>query len=91
MRWCSICGKRFKPNKENRYEAEELKSVVGVLTGDNSKVWECFDCPACGCQNKVNTRLPRVHLHKPSEDELDQAFRQGYEKGYERCKKDNEI
>lgn len=86
---CKVCGKRFKLKKENKYEVSE--PVVGLFTMGESKITECFDCPKCGCQNVLNTRIGKKisKVPKPTQDELDQAFREGYEKGYECCKKDN--
>lgn len=52
---CKICGRRFRLKSENRYEV--VKAPVGLqcLTAD-TKIFECFDCPHCGCQNIVNVR-----------------------------------
>lgn len=73
---CKICGKRFNPKKSERYEVSEV--TVGLFTPKAIKITECFDCPRCGCQNALNTRIPKTP-QKPSADELEQAFRQGYE------------
>ena len=54
---CKICGKRFKLEKENRYEAIKMPTgIVGVMAGERSTIYEAFDCPKCGCQNIVNIR-----------------------------------
>lgn len=45
---CKICGYRFELKKENRYLAKESRYV-----------FECFDCPSCGCQLKANIRMPQ--------------------------------
>ena len=52
---CKVCGKRFSPNKENRYEIMRFPRGVEVLY-ERAKILECFDCPKCGCQNIVNIR-----------------------------------
>lgn len=50
---CKICGKRFKLQKENRYIAEESLGVFQQIS-NSPTTYECFDCPYCGCQNRVN-------------------------------------
>lgn len=81
---CISCGKRFKPKKENRYEVKE--PVIGLFATKTFKIMDAFDCPKCGCQSILSTRLPKTKpINKPikaTDDELEQAFRQGYEKGY---------
>ncbi len=55
---CKVCGKRFKPKKENKYFAREATGVTNML--QPIKTYECFDCPVCGCQNFVNIRMDEV-------------------------------
>jgi hypothetical protein len=52
---CKICGRRFKLQKENKYLVKKIPTLVECFT-DRVKVFECFDCPKCGCQNIVNVR-----------------------------------
>ena len=55
MMKCKVCGKRFKPIKENRYEV--VKNPEGILAlTQSSTTYEAFDCPRCGCQNIVGVR-----------------------------------
>lgn len=87
---CKVCGKPMALKKEDRYEIKRERTIAEVFSSYEPDILECFDCSFCGCQNVVNKRSG----HKspiPAQDELDQAFREGYEKGYERCKKDNEY
>lgn len=52
---CQICGALFEPNKANRYLAVENEApIMAVFT--SPVTYECFDCPKCGCQNRVNER-----------------------------------
>lgn len=53
MMKCKVCGKRFKPIASKRYFVQE--KIVGLqrLT-EAPNIYECFDCPHCGCQNAVN-------------------------------------
>ena len=49
---CKVCGTEFKLEKSKRYTA--LSN--GILGGTTEH--DCFNCPECGCQNMVGTRLP---------------------------------
>lgn len=52
---CKICGRMFRLKSENRYEI--VKVPVGLLSlTKDTEIFECFDCPHCGCQNIVNVR-----------------------------------
>lgn len=59
---CKVCGKRFLPLAENRYEVSN-NSLANVLTNGN-EIMEAFDCPYCGCQIFANLRRG----HKPNDD-----------------------
>lgn len=48
---CKVCGKRFELQADRRYEVLRQSNPVCWPT-----VYECFDCPKCGCQNMVNVR-----------------------------------
>lgn len=49
---CHVCGKYFRPRKEERYTTEP--TGIERLSGIGSK--DAFDCPFCGCQNVVGDR-----------------------------------
>lgn len=52
---CQICGALFELNKANRYLTVENEApIMAVFTVPTT--YECFDCPKCGCQNRVNER-----------------------------------
>lgn len=55
MRKCNACGRRFKLQKENKYLVKKIPTLAECFT-DRVTVFECFDCPKCGCQNIVNIR-----------------------------------
>lgn len=80
---CKVCGKRFRLLKKDRYEILVPPTFSEVLVGSKDTISECFDCPKCGCQNIVNDRKgktkPITAKSNASADELEQAFRQGYE------------
>lgn len=52
---CKVCGHEFELKKENKYIVDEYCSAV--IGCDKIVHHECFDCPDCGCQNPVNTRV----------------------------------
>lgn len=59
---CTICGKEFVPNKEEKYCAKENRIQGGLsaaLSGspEESRLYDCFDCPVCGCQIVAKERL----------------------------------
>lgn len=49
---CKICGKEFEANLERHYiSRDNCKSSFSVLVSDYEvKLYDTFDCPACGCQ-----------------------------------------
>ena len=52
---CKICGKRMKLDKEEKYEIYNVPQGLKCLT-EKTVIYECFDCPKCGCQNIINIR-----------------------------------
>lgn len=51
---CKICSKEFELKSENKYLVSK-KNLFNQLD-----IFEAFNCPYCGCQNRVNiydTRL----------------------------------
>ena len=55
MMICKVCKRYFNAKKEIKYTVVKITGGLRVLT-DETKVYECFDCPKCGCQNIVNIR-----------------------------------
>lgn len=52
---CKVCGTDVNLKKDNHYVAKE----INILTGKES-LWDCFDCPKCGCQVIASKRLEKV-------------------------------
>lgn len=52
---CKVCETVFEPIKENRY----LVKYTSIITNEMG-LWDCFDCPNCGCQIIVRPRLSKV-------------------------------
>ena len=59
MKKCKVCGKRLKMDSEKRYEVVKIPHSLNTLF-EAPIVFECFDCPRCGCQNAVNVREGNV-------------------------------
>lgn len=51
---CKVCGCKFQLDKKNKYEVAVTKP--SLFGGNFPVVYECFDCPKCGCQNMLNIR-----------------------------------
>ena len=64
---CKVCGKRFKAIAENKYIAIEKIGALEVLT-KAPKIFECFDCIKCGCQNIVNIREGSIEIEEREEE-----------------------
>lgn len=60
---CKVCGKRFKALAENKYIAVER---IGTFEGlaKAPRMYECFDCKKCGCQNIVNIREKAIEYEE---------------------------
>lgn len=56
MKKCKVCGKLFRLKKENMYLVETVVQNAIFKAFEVTKVYECFDCPACDCQNVCNVR-----------------------------------
>jgi len=62
---CKVCHSRFTPQKEAMYLSTEKVGTLSALTTP-SRIYECFDCPKCGCQIAANIRMTPV---KPLDEE----------------------
>lgn len=50
---CRVCGYRIQVSGAQRYTAIEQN------LGGKTRLADAFDCPKCGCQCVVQTRLPK--------------------------------
>lgn len=62
---CDVCGHEFVPSRKERYSAKENRIQGGLVSAmqgssEEPKVYDCFDCPACGCQMVAKERLRKV-------------------------------
>lgn len=77
MKKCKVCGKLFRLKVEKKYLVETVSQNSIFKMFEEKKVYECFDCPACGCQNACNIRevgnvtydatMLQLKLHKDGE------------------------
>jgi hypothetical protein len=63
---CRVCGKDFPLFAECHYVARDTKSngALAGLVSQEPKLYDVFDCPHCGCQNKMGERL---HEYTPDQ------------------------
>ena len=61
---CKICGCEFPPVIDKHYVSRD-EGRIGVfanLSKDEEKLYDTFDCPACGCQVVAQERK---RVYKP--------------------------
>lgn len=54
---CQICGTKFPAIAEKRYTSRAASSLSSIV---NNSYYDTFDCPQCGCQNRVGERKDGV-------------------------------
>lgn len=50
---CKICGTEFPAIKERHYicrDAGKIELSAALVSKDEEKIYDSFDCPMCGCQ-----------------------------------------
>lgn len=56
---CKICGLEFGLHIEDHYisrDGERTGLVAAIGPENESKLFDTFDCPECGCQNVIQER-----------------------------------
>ena len=60
---CKVCGTNFELKVDNHYITRDevvirtgISSIVGSNNEIESKLYDTFDCPVCGCQNVMQER-----------------------------------
>lgn len=58
MTTCKICGREFPLLIEDHYISKEASKTgfASLVNGSVPAFWDSFDCPHCGCQNRVQPR-----------------------------------
>lgn len=60
---CKICGTEFPAIKERNYIGTgDVSTLVlsPLLEKEERKIYDCFDCPMCGCQVIAQERKRKV-------------------------------
>ena len=71
---CQICGALFELNKANRYVIVEDEAPLTAIFSV-PETYECFDCPKCGCQNRVNERKGGYIIDEQRKADTDEHIR----------------
>lgn len=66
---CKVCEYEFDAVKSSHYiSREDGKYGLSAISGGyESKIYDTFDCPVCGCQVVIQERK-RVYVSKSIED-----------------------
>lgn len=58
MTTCKVCGRDFPLIAEDHYVSKEAGKVgfAAIAGGSAPVLWDSFDCPHCGCQNRMQQR-----------------------------------
>lgn len=93
---CKICGKEFEANLDRHYVARDngKTGLTVAISNNEEKLYDAFDCPACGCQVVVQERKRQYIIPNEvaanDEDEEDETDKKPicfghYEKSSEEC------
>lgn len=70
---CNVCGCEFTPTIDKHYVSRDIgeTGVAEVLKHVEEKLYDAFDCPACGCQIVTQERkrlfIPCVKVEEGDE------------------------
>lgn len=55
---CKVCGHEFAATIEKHYVSrdEEQTGIAAISGGRETKEYDTFDCPQCGCQHIAQDR-----------------------------------
>lgn len=58
MTTCKVCGRDFPLLIEEHYVSKEAGRIgfAALAVGPAPILWDSFDCPHCGCQNRMQQR-----------------------------------
>ena len=89
---CKICGKEFEATNERHYIARDngktgLAKLANIVSNDEVKLYDAFNCPSCGCQVIAQERK-RVLLDSTNEyvDDEELNFKEEEHDGCLGCK-----
>ena len=73
---CEICGHSFEARLDAHYIARDngKSGIAAAISHDEEKLYDAFDCPACGCQWIAQERKRELLGDElPEEEEDDDA------------------
>lgn len=73
---CEVCEREFALMHENRYtvRSEENSGLMAALGKEAEPLmWDAFDCPYCGCQNRVQVRKRTMEKITETTDTVEDA------------------
>lgn len=77
---CQCCGTMFTPTKELHYIAKDATPQRHLLlAAAETKQYDAFDCPGCGCQIVVGERLRPVDEAVFALGDIDEVHEDGKE------------
>lgn len=58
MTTCKVCGRDFPLLIESHYVSIEgrIEGIVSAIGRISPQLYDSFDCPLCGCQNRMQLR-----------------------------------
>lgn len=76
MLQCKVCGATLIPMIDDHYVARdnEKQGISTVISCDEPKLYDAFDCPECGCQVIAQERKRKLFsiLRETPDDEEDE-------------------
>lgn len=72
MKTCEVCGRDFALIAEEHYIAtgDPKTGLAALAGGDAPSLYDAIDCPHCGCQQILHTRLrPATEILIDEEEE----------------------
>lgn len=71
---CKICGCEFTPVVDKHYIARDCgeSGIATAFKSTECKLYDSFDCPACGCQVIAQERKRNYIPYVPSENMEDE-------------------
>lgn len=71
---CKVCGHDFDPVIDEHYVSRDngITGITEVVKHTEEKLYDTFDCPACGCQVIAQERKRQYIPYSIKEDDDDE-------------------
>ena len=73
---CKVCGFEFEAKSENRYTSRSGGRdglFSAAMSAPDERIYDTFDCPACGCQYVAQERNYAVFTPRREEENNEKA------------------